>query len=562
MYPHQLEQMEVTCNSQGKIVMKIPFMSERDARNLETKMKESKEVQQGFIRALEERGFENPKFVDAFPSCGEDTRVTEFLKPFDIDKILKRNENGEIEALDKENGRITLYLGACNKVEQFVQGLRESKDMQFAFCFVHGSNIKDPDFKGPITRLRVLSNTRSYTVPVEAYELVDYTQEEMDCIIDEMPVSLRGIVNAVLRKKRHTKMNAYQQQLYDNLIQLTKSTPAFSYKDSQLDDTTYRIFSYTLGSWGDFQLPSALECRGIMFEVSGERAIRLACMPMEKFFNLNENPSTTGLDLHDVVAIQLKSDGSLISSFRHTDGTIRLKSKTSLDSPQVVQATRWLGEHLGFLWTLASSGECTVNMEWVSPENRIVVGYQEPELRILNSRWLKTGAYNPEISAPALDIPDFPSFIWSIPDGIKDVEGYVLIFRNGQRVKVKTNWYLALHRVGRKLSNPRRIYEAILEETVDDMKSLFKDDPVELGKLEGMEERISAIYHETKAKVEDFWDVNHDRPRKDYAVFAQESLTPFQMKLAMIRFGGKQVNYKKELKLKYKEFGFEDTQKS
>ena len=35
----------------------------------------------------------------------------------------------------------------------------------------------------------------------------------------------------------------------------------------------------------------------------------------------------------------------------------------------------------------------TVNFEWCAPHNRIVLGYQEPKLSVLNARHNRTGEY-------------------------------------------------------------------------------------------------------------------------------------------------------------------------
>ncbi len=78
----------------------------------------------------------------------------------------------------------------------------------------------------------------------------------------------------------------------------------------------------------------AQKFRGIMFEMDGDTPIRIASRPMEKFFNLNENPMTMGIDISDVEYIMDKADGSLVSSYVD-DGYLYLKSKTSLYSDQV-----------------------------------------------------------------------------------------------------------------------------------------------------------------------------------------------------------------------------------
>ena len=73
---------------------------------------------------------------------------------------------------------------------------------------------------------------------------------------------------------------------------LVETNEAFYYKDFTKENSIYRIFNYRLASYTDFQLPGALECRGTMFEINEDgEPIRLASLPMEKFFNLNEVPS-------------------------------------------------------------------------------------------------------------------------------------------------------------------------------------------------------------------------------------------------------------------------------
>ena len=127
-------------------------------------------------------------------------------------------------------------------------------------------------------------------------------------------------------------MNRYQNTLYRDLLTLVEESEAFYYKDFQLADRWYRIFNYRLASYSDFLKPGALECRGIMFEIEPEHGApkRLASLPMEKFFNLNENPFTMGLDLSTIIDFELKADGSLMSSYWHEDGEatwLMLKSK-------------------------------------------------------------------------------------------------------------------------------------------------------------------------------------------------------------------------------------------
>jgi len=100
-------------------------------------------------------------------------------------------------------------------------------------------------------------------------------------------------------------MNQYNTNLFNELMTLVEGNEAFFFNDWELDDTIYRNFNYRLASYSDFLEPSALECRGHMFEIDEDgNMVRLASLPPEKFFNHMENPFTMDLDLSDVEEIQ------------------------------------------------------------------------------------------------------------------------------------------------------------------------------------------------------------------------------------------------------------------
>lgn len=379
-------------------------------------------------------------------------------------------------------------------------------------------------------------------------------------------------------------MNEYQTQLYANLVSLTQANEAFYYQDFVLEGTTYRIFNYRLASYTDFQQPGALECRGIMFEMAKDHngavyAKRLASMPMEKFFNLNENPMTMGLDLSKVVAIEEKADGSLMSTYMHGD-ELRLKSKGSLFSDQALAAMKWLDRpenaHMKNVLKLAAMGvrQYTVNMEWCSPEHRIVLGYMEPTLKILNMRDNADGTYVDNLHdlfeiawlvkrVVLEEKDDAKSIVDAIP-AMTDVEGFVLHFANGQRVKVKCEWYLSLHHAKDSVNNPRRLFEAILDEGIDDLRSLFHSDPLAMKTIDEMQLKVDHIYNGMVKAVENFYQANRSLDRKSYAIKGQQDETLKSgalsfFGLAMNKYVGKTVDYKAFLKGKWRDLGLKDT---
>ena len=146
-------------------------------------------------------------------------------------------------------------------------------------------------------------------------------------------------------------MNDFTAQLYHDLISLCSQNDGFYYKDVQLDSIKYRIFNYNLCSHEQFyRHPSALNCRGTMFDINDLENVRLVCLSPEKFFNYEEG---NGVNIHCLgsLGVQMdKLDGSLISTYLHTtdqaEPVLKLKSKASLTSSQAAQAMNLLaGKH-------------------------------------------------------------------------------------------------------------------------------------------------------------------------------------------------------------------------
>jgi T4 RnlA family RNA ligase len=355
-------------------------------------------------------------------------------------------------------------------------------------------------------------------------------------------------------------------QLYNDLIKLVQTNEAFFFQDSVVDGKKYRIFNYRLASYQDFQLPSALECRGIMFEIPNEidgvpgammGEFRLASLPMEKFFNLYENPLTMNLDLTEVVEILEKVDGSLISTFMH-NGELRLKTKGSVGSPQAIAAMQWLArrEHSQFkseLIALTNIHGLTINLEWLAPDNQIVIPYDKAELRVLNARERSTGRYL-DLSAvkekcPALldrlvagvNVDNPVEFVNRIPNMVQ-IEGFVLRLLSGQRVKVKTAWYLSLHRGRDSVTNPKALFDLILDEGIDDIRSMFHEQVTIIQRIDWMQEFIDRQYNHFVGNVERFYEENKDGDRKSFAIKGQAQLERMEFQMAMSMYGGGKRN--------------------
>ena len=270
-----------------------------------------------------------------------------------------------------------------------------------------------------------------------------------------------------------------------------------------------------------------------MFEMMNDKPVRIAARPMEKFFNLNETPFTMNLDLSKAQYMLTKADGSLVSSFM--DGMLlRFKSKSSIKSEQAHAATAILTmpQHEALLARLIdlSNEGFTANFEYVAPDNRIILPYQERELILLNIRDNDTGEYvdYEDIYADGV-LRQYLVEAQPVPEGdfvsdirkMEGIEGFVFVMEDGLRFKLKTEWYCALHHTKDSITKNDRLYEVIVANAVDDLKGMFVDDPYSLNKINVFEQiyvnYLGAAFelcHETYAAL-------RGKDRREYAIEAQ-----------------------------------------
>ena len=367
--------------------------------------------------------------------------------------------------------------------------------------------------------------------------------------------------------------------LYANLMALSEADDAFYYVDQMLASNLYRIFLYRLASYSQWLLPDALESRGITFHIDlVGRPVALVSRPLHKFFNWQENPFTMDLEFTEdtVVSVLDKMDGSLISTM-NVDDDIWLKSKGSLFSEQAMASNALLNteeyEPLKDFLTLMLSNDCTVCLEYTAPTNRIVIGYPEARLTVLAIRENSTGLYQPlelwEYDAGEAaqyfvknhveNIDDVTAFVNGIHD-MEKVEGYV-VWLNNITVKIKTEWYLVLHYLKDSINSQRRLYEAVVYETIDDVRAQFWDDEVALQIIEDMEEKVRPIYNNMINLVEQFFLDNKHLDRKEYAIKGQAECGKLYFGLAMSKYLGREVDYKAHMVKYRKEYGIRDDPK-
>ena len=191
-----------------------------------------------------------------------------------------------------------------------------------------------------------------------------------------------------------------------------------------------------------------LATRGLVTDGSG----RVFARPFSKFFNLEEGRHTSTQDFE----VFEKMDGSLGIAFVYEERVV-YATRGSFASDQSVWMASW-GTKYNFSNILVEG--YTYLFEIIYPENRIVVDYGgESRLVLLGVIKTDTGE---ETSWSDLSFVDGWDLVKRY-DGISDYttlkgmvennhEGFVVRFSNGQRVKIKGEEYLRLHRIMTNLS--------------------------------------------------------------------------------------------------------------
>lgn len=258
-------------------------------------------------------------------------------------------------------------------------------------------------------------------------------------------------------------------------------------------------------------------CRGIIFNtITGTIVNR----PFDKFFNMGERPNTMPKVLrsklkHGVEAYD-KLDGSCISIFYY-DGRWRCSTPGSITSPQAKYAEMvlLLKYDLSKLPT-----DLTYVCEMVAPFDRQdkVVDYgSRNDLTLLaafEKKWDQTEVPRGRLRtlfadtgielAPMYPLDSEDPFGTKVPDG---KEGFVLLFHDGLRVKVKGRWYKHWARIisGITLKNVAELLEVSDDDSVRKELTPRGAPPEIKENLDDTIAEVNLIREEVEEEVDKWW---------------------------------------------------------
>lgn len=297
----------------------------------------------------------------------------------------------------------------------------------------------------------------------------------------------------------------------------------------RIEKDGYTVLDYVYQDDSTFDSEYALECRGIKFDSLG----RIIARPFRKFFNYGEKG--TVLDLDQPHTVMEKLDGSMVHSAM-VDGKMYLMTrKGHTDVARQAEELFLRRDRYWYFLRMCHGVGVTPLFEYVGPDNRIVLRYDEPRLVLLGMRHLVRGDYvsrkdvlkfgydyGIEVVGSRDPITDLNEFL-EHTNQLEDAEGYVVAFDNGHMVKVKALDYLLKHRALDDLGSKKKVTALCAQGFMDDV-------------VGSLPEKDAAELREFNAALQ--WEINDiDRyvqhvaglwkdMRKEFALGAMKTLEP------------------------------------
>lgn len=245
-----------------------------------------------------------------------------------------------------------------------------------------------------------------------------------------------------------------------------------------------------------------LQCRGLITDINGSVVAR----PFRKFFNIEEgkHTPTSEFDVYE------KVDGSLIIAFWYDGGWI-IASRGSFVSEQAAAASAIFFNELSHNFSIG----ITYLFEFTADWNRIVVDYGEkPNLTLIGAIRTEDGT---EATWDQLNriAKGANCDVVKRYDGIKDYsilkdtiksnqEGFVIRFSNGDRMKIKGDEYVRLHKIMTNLRTVN-VWEALSSGT--DISTILQNVPDEYyKKISDYEQKLKDTFAYIKAEAEFVYD--------------------------------------------------------
>lgn len=243
----------------------------------------------------------------------------------------------------------------------------------------------------------------------------------------------------------------------------------------------------------DMGITICQQARGAIFRKNGDYYAPIS-IAMYKFFNAAEKYAATEKLDWNTATIMEKIDGSLMRlSYDGVADRWLLSSNGAIYARNVITADgnnfedifiSILGGKDAYARLLAKLNPIYCYFfEMISPHNRICVKYNQPAIYFLGRRNMANlKEDNEKLEFDNIQYPREYK-LYSLSDCISaackfenDFEGFVVKDANFNRIKIKTPWYIAMHKMrGNGIITVKRIIEMWRNDTLDDFVAFYPE---------------------------------------------------------------------------------------
>lgn len=288
------------------------------------------------------------------------------------------------------------------------------------------------------------------------------------------------------------------------------------------------------------------ECRGLIFSPNGKVLARR----FHKFFNYGERLETLDKNINWNQSFDVldKVDGSMVSPLLLPNG---IKWATKMGTTDIGEMAEKFVANKPQYNKLAkdlADIDCTPIFEYVGPYNRVVIEYPNENVILLAIRNNTTGKYMStydmirttlEYGIPVVEPRAMTQEqLFKEASGEIGVEGYVLRFTDGHMIKLKSDWYCAIHKAKENLLFEKNVIKMILEEKIDDILPNLPDSDVQ--RLLEFKEQILTNVSLTEVICETWLARHQHLSKKDFALIVAPKLDPFTRSVCFACWDGEQ----------------------
>jgi RNA ligase len=310
---------------------------------------------------------------------------------------------------------------------------------------------------------------------------------------------------------------------------------------TRFDD--YDVIDYGYVAEDTFDRPMRLECRGLKFGKDG----KLLARPFHKFFNIGERQRPEEIDWSQPHVVLDKLDGSMVHSCL-LGGELTFMTRMGATAQARLAESHMDESVLRLSREMIASG-MTAMFEFTSPDNRVVIAYDKPAITLLAIREIESGRYltHAELVAVAdqYEVPlvrvvaaagSMKEFVNQARE-LEDIEGYVIAFDDGHRLKLKTGYYALRHKALSGIAFEKNILAWVAEGAIDDVVPLLAPDIA--ARVLAYQSKIGDGLNRNFRTVSDFVESHSGLERREFALAVKTKLDKRLQPVAFSMLDGK-----------------------